>query len=333
MMTGIGAWRAFTSAARKSAPSSKASSKPRPLRRLIQSLNPMKEPQQILDQLKQPLDATRVKKRQGAGSKSLSYLETHDVIAHLNTVFGFDGWSDFVMEFTQQPADKGALFRAVVCIEAKFGADRFVKKTGVGVGVARSNSVEELEKAQKEAESDALKRAARKFGEQFGNSLYEKDAPEHQGQQRARLATQPQLTECETLRGQAVKLGFLLPNGNAPKQQLDGAEEKPVLGRIAAYRAYVQKHGDKGESPVVEPPTVDRWAAISAKAQGFKAYLDFIAAAQSRGFKWASDADIVEFENAATAKTGFPIVAEELGENDWAEWAAMVAGEEVRWGA
>jgi DNA recombination protein Rad52 len=135
----------------------------------------MNDKDHILNDLSQPLDPSRVSKRTGAGSRQLSYLETYDVINHLNSIFGYDGWSDYLTGIERIGP---TLWRATVRIEAHIG-DTLVTHSDTGIGVHTKESNEEIEKAVKEAASDALKRAARKFGDQFGNCLYDKSAPEH----------------------------------------------------------------------------------------------------------------------------------------------------------
>lgn len=140
----------------------------------------------ILDELGKPLDPKRVAKRDGAGSMKLSYLETYDVIDTLNRIFGYDGWSDRVLELA--PVNEN-LWRATVELSAWIG-ERLVTHSDTGIGVSRGGKSEETEKCVKEAVSDGLKRAARKFGDQFGNCLYDKHAPEHGGTQQRPLSTQ-----------------------------------------------------------------------------------------------------------------------------------------------
>ena len=223
--------------------------------------------EQINDQLKQPLNVARVCKRDGAGKQKLSYLETYDVIEHLNRVFGFDGWQCRTNRLTAFPdGAPTTCFVASVTLTLRFG-DTF-KSSAKALALERCEAAV-TNSAPRRAESDALKRAARTLGDQFGNSLYEKDAPEHKGQQRARIATQEQLTECETLRGQAVKLGLLAKSGNPPLIAQDGAEERIVLAKTKAYRDYIQEHGDKGaigNSPPTNCQTLRRvWPrALSA---------------------------------------------------------------------
>jgi len=141
----------------------------------------------ILGQLARPLDPSRVAKRSGAGSRKLSYLESYDVIDHLNLIFGYDGWSDRVQEIAQVNEH---VWRATVELIVEIG-DRTVIHTDTGIGICKGASTEEQEKAVKECVSDALKRAARKLGDQFGNCLYDKEAPEHNGRNAPPAPQQP----------------------------------------------------------------------------------------------------------------------------------------------
>ena len=158
--------------------------------------------QNIIDQLKQPLDVKRVKKRQGGGGTSLSYIESHDVIAHLNELFGFDAWSFDLLHFEQFATPKGIVFRQTARLTVRIG-ERSVTREDVGIGIASNPNSDQLEKGMKESSSDCLKRCARTLGAQFGNSLYEKDAPEHRGQQRPPITRPPsQITPAQ---GKSIK--------------------------------------------------------------------------------------------------------------------------------
>jgi len=149
---------------------------------------------QILHELAQPLDPRRVSKRTGAGSAKLSYLETHDVIDRLNAIFGYDGWETSTDTLTPVgPREAPVGYTATVTITARFSDTRTVRHSDVGWGTVRKM---DCELGAKEAVSDALKRAARKFGPQFGNDLYDKDAPEHRGQMRQAPAAHSPGTAC-----------------------------------------------------------------------------------------------------------------------------------------
>lgn len=103
--------------------------------------------------------------------KSLSYLEGWYVIDRLNQVLGTENWSWTINRFDLIPGDKisyichGSLR---VNIEG-----REAYKEGVGFGSDKTN-FNAGEMAAKEAETDALKRAAMKLGRSLGLALYDK---------------------------------------------------------------------------------------------------------------------------------------------------------------
>ena len=90
-------------------------------------------------------------------------------------MLGFDGWSYRVDELHPTTTTLGIImYRATVTVEA-LG----VRRTDVGVGIVAPNrdgedTPEAHETAIKGAATDALKRAFRSFGAQFGNDLYDK---------------------------------------------------------------------------------------------------------------------------------------------------------------
>jgi DNA recombination protein Rad52 len=146
----------------------------------------MFSPTQI-EQLAAKLDAARVSRRKGPNGATLSYLETWDVIATANAVFGFDGWSreTVMLEQLHPPvlitdpasAENGGCVCAYSC-KARvtvFAGDRAIVREGCGAarGFARTAS-EAIEQAIKAAESDATKRAFATFGNAFGLCLYDK---------------------------------------------------------------------------------------------------------------------------------------------------------------
>lgn len=123
-----------------------------------------------------PLSREHVAKRQGAGSKQLSYIESHHAIREANRIFGFDGWSSETVDLrciVEKPGECSYLARVRVTVSA---GDRVLVREGVGAGHGKDHNIGQAhEKASKEAESDAQKRALRHFGDQFGLALYDKN--------------------------------------------------------------------------------------------------------------------------------------------------------------
>lgn len=127
------------------------------------------------------LDASRVKVREGRGGRSFSYLETHDVEDRANQIFGFDGWSAETVDMREVYTGKNRNGKTKVSYVAKvritvFAGERVIVKEGTGYGDGVGEDIGEAsELAVKESESDAEKRAFKKFGNAFGLALYDKD--------------------------------------------------------------------------------------------------------------------------------------------------------------
>jgi DNA recombination protein Rad52 len=120
--------------------------------------------------LSRKLDAKHVKQRDGAAGRKLNYIEYWWTVSEANRIFGYDGWSRETVEM-RQISEKPIIYLARVRITAG-GVIR--EGTGAGMGIG-SDIGQSHEKAAKEAESDACKRALSTFGSQFGLALYDKE--------------------------------------------------------------------------------------------------------------------------------------------------------------
>lgn len=137
--------------------------------------------------LTQELDSNRIKTRE-KGNINLSYIEGFDVIDTANKVFGFGNWSysisklDQVSQEVNQNQNNVVCYKAVVQIQihnTNHTLDVNRQDVGFGTGVAKSLA-DAHEGAAKEAVTDAIKRCFRSFGNQFGNSLYDKSRNQNQ---------------------------------------------------------------------------------------------------------------------------------------------------------
>ena len=131
--------------------------------------------------LSSELSADRIKVRDKANIK-LSYLEGFDIIDTANNIFGFGGWAYTISSLEQVSQEVNSNQNVVVCYKAIVKIDVYDidhstmisrQDVGFGTGVARSLA-DAHENSAKEAVTDALKRSLRSFGNQFGNSLYDK---------------------------------------------------------------------------------------------------------------------------------------------------------------
>jgi hypothetical protein len=122
----------------------------------------------------------RVKHKQD--NAKLSYLESWDVIATLIKVFGYGGFSSEMLDSTvlkvetdvPKPGGGTTNFRATVMCTVKLTIHQTGAVYTEAAAASQSGSQigEVVDFALKTAESDALKRAARFLGTQFGLSLY-----------------------------------------------------------------------------------------------------------------------------------------------------------------
>ena len=131
--------------------------------------------------LQSELSADRIKVRDKANIK-LSYLEGFDIIDTANNIFGFGGWAYTISSLEQVSQEVNSNQNVVVCYKVIVKVDVYDidhstmisrQDVGFGTGVAR-NLADAHENSAKEAVTDALKRSLRSFGNQFGNSLYDK---------------------------------------------------------------------------------------------------------------------------------------------------------------
>lgn len=134
-----------------------------------------------LTSLNQELDLNRIKTRE-KGNMNLSYIEGFDVIDTANLIFGFGNWSYLISSLNQVSQEQNHNQNFVVCYKAVVklivkdeNHSKSTSRQDVGFGTGTAKTLADShENAGKEAVTDALKRAMRSFGNQFGNSLYDK---------------------------------------------------------------------------------------------------------------------------------------------------------------
>ncbi|MBN1839910.1 MAG: DNA repair protein Rad52 [Campylobacterales bacterium] len=146
--------------------------------------------QQQNQALSHELENTRIKSR-SKGDIELSYLEGFDVIDTANKIFGYGNWSynistlEQVSQESNQNQNIVLCYKAIVAVkvcDAQHTQHISREDVGFGTGIAKTLS-DAYESAAKEAVTDAFKRAMRSFGNQFGNSLYDKSRQHQSSQQ------------------------------------------------------------------------------------------------------------------------------------------------------
>lgn len=151
------------------------------LRRRAEDTHSEGLPKRVLDLLGKPLDPLLVSERETRDGRSVQYIEGWAIINQANRVFGFDGWgSEVVGEVNYRPLsladpDTGELIAVgMYTATVRVAVRGCPPKADVGCAFVSQDTPEAHEAAYKGAVTDAMKRALRHFGDQFGNRLYDR---------------------------------------------------------------------------------------------------------------------------------------------------------------
>jgi len=168
--------------------------------------NQIPQGDQVLWELRQPLDMSRVKRRQAPGKASVPYLEGFEIIDRANGIFRF-GWSfDLIGEpvivrwqkkiliWNQQEKRKVPSLDAdgivqteevgLVYVTGKVTVEldgKMVSHADLGRCIFTGDTPESLDMALAGSVTDCLKRCFRQLGDQFGLSLYDKEIAQNAG--------------------------------------------------------------------------------------------------------------------------------------------------------
>lgn len=153
----------------------------------------------VTTELKKPLSTDAIKPPpQG---KYGEYVEGLHVIREANRIFGHNGWSYEVtrLQMVSRIEAANANVRVGYLCSVRVNVEGVLREgTAVGNGAAKpDNEADAHEGAVKEAETDALKRAMRTFGNTFGLALYEKDLSKREVEQPK--TTQDKVNEAATV--------------------------------------------------------------------------------------------------------------------------------------
>ena len=126
--------------------------------------------------LKLPVPISEASSRPGPGGTRVYYVEGWKVINEANHIFGFNGWSLHVLSTEVRSVDETGMgrFTASVSVHARVSLRDGTVREDRGGGIcehARSKG-EAILKAEKEAVTDATKRALKNFGDRLGLCLY-----------------------------------------------------------------------------------------------------------------------------------------------------------------
>ena len=145
------------------------------------------------------LDSSRIKSRT-KGNVNLSYLEGFDIIETANKIFGYGNWDYSISKLEQVSQEQNQNQNNVICYKAiiqitvhDLQHSKQVSREDVGFGSGIAKTLADAhENGAKEAVTDAIKRTLRSFGNQFGNSLYDKSRQHQNNQQQQQEPAQLQ---------------------------------------------------------------------------------------------------------------------------------------------
>ncbi len=166
----------------------------------------------VTQKLSEPLDPSLVSRRKGRGNRQFAYVEGRTAIDQANRIFGYGGWGHEVVgevvlrEIDNVDPKTGEVTRIrAYSATVKVTVPGAPSRTDVGFHTVAEENGEGHETACKGAVTDALKRALRTFGDQFGNALYgEQPAATGQAAKRAGTAAD---SLAPSLRKKLVDLG------------------------------------------------------------------------------------------------------------------------------
>jgi len=254
-----------------------------------------------------PLSRANVSKRQGGGNRQLSYIESHHAIREANRIFGFDGWSSETVDI-KLIVDRGGDYTIVAYMArvriTVYAGERTLIREGVGTGHGKDRDAGQAhEKAAKEAESDAQKRALRHFGDQFGLALYDKDQ-EHVTD--ALPANAPLVDKIEKVEP--------MPPKQEPKPTIDKRDAPP--------------------SHIIAPAADPKALALRKQEDDRKAKEAFIANSKAMADSFVATLKS-RYEEAQSASNKQEINAVRSGHNAWIQtaqacWSKLVPADQSR---
>jgi hypothetical protein len=217
------------------------------------------------DYLLKPIRSTRLARRE-QGGKTLTYLESWDVRAHLTRIFGFGNF-DVMVHDEQHIANRDymsnpktgdpkpmveVIWKAMVTLVIRDSNGGEIARYTEGAVGATSGPASMLgehhDNALKTAASDALKRCAINLGTQFGLSLYDNGN-----------------------RNDVVKTTIVLPPGATPPEIATTAEQRQALADSVGVTAGEDKGNEGAQAPAggeegeANPPAGDADAQAAAE--------------------------------------------------------------------
>lgn len=224
--------------------------------------------QKVTAELQKPLDPSAIKPPpQG---KFGEYVDGYHIVTEANRIFGHDGWSYEITRLDQTSGQVYDLkgrdgpyqqYRCSFLCTVRVNVGGVIREgAAVGMGNGKpENTSDVIESAVKEAETDALKRALRSFGNTFGLALYEKDKAKRQVGNAAEV-------------DDAVARIAGVTSGRELLEVIGSLNGKNQLGPVIAARVETLRRIVKGAQSVAALDALAKnfapdWSAVKADAE------------------------------------------------------------------
>lgn len=169
------------------------------------------EQQRVASQLLEDTSPAELKSRPGPAGRRLTYIEGWRAIDIANRIFGFNGWSSELralrINFCKQGQDSkrwGACVSCTVRITLKDGT--FHEDRGNGSSENQRGEADAVMLAEKEAVTDANKRALKNFGRRLGLSLYSNEHLRNLGSTGTKAKTAPAVASSARTAGNGLSV-------------------------------------------------------------------------------------------------------------------------------
>ncbi len=210
--------------------------------------------------LRRPLDERLVRERTTEDGAVLRYLEGWRAIAQANAIFGEDRWGAEVVgpvEYRPLPGRGRGAAAGIYTATVRVTVAGCAPHSDVGAAVLDGAGAEDHATAYKAAVTDALKRALRHFGDQFGNGLAAGPAPD---------AALPPAASVDDLRRQIVLVAvgagsdeartreWVAQRYGAPLDELDAGS---LLHALRTFTRGLDRRAERALARVPRAPAAD----------------------------------------------------------------------------
>ncbi|OIR57559.1 MAG: DNA repair and recombination protein RAD52/RAD22 [Amphiamblys sp. WSBS2006] len=135
------------------------------------------EEERISKELASRLDVKDILQRNTGGGMA-PYVEGHVLVRTANSIFGFNKWTNRIIELTTDYCDASNERYSAGCsciTRITLSDGTFHEDVGYGSCENVKTRAMALEKSKKQATTDAFKRCCRLFGDKLGNCCYDKE--------------------------------------------------------------------------------------------------------------------------------------------------------------